>query len=197
MMGKKDAAKSTINTILGKGSDFQGDFTAEGSARIDGNVNGSVKVTGSLIVGSTGIIHGDVEAGSAIIGGEVLGNIAAADKAELTATAKVIGDVATKVIVIDEHAVFQGRCDMNQEGIERKKPAMVRAKAARAGRKSAKAALEEALKEVEEEEKREAMEGGQPDAVAAISGNLESGTIIAGNAAETEGTTEGSDKAEA
>ena len=65
----------------------------------------------------------------------------------------MLGDITTSVIVIDEHAVFQGKCDMNQDTGAKKSKAGV-TKAVRAGRKSAKAALAEALKEVQEEEMR-------------------------------------------
>ena len=124
MLGKKNA-DTKMSTLIGAGAELTGDFTLDGSARIDGK-----------------------------IGGEVTGNITAPEKAELTASAKVLGDIATKVIVIDEHAVFQGKIDMNQTVPDRKGKART-AKAVRAGRKSAKAAIAEALKEVEEEEKRE------------------------------------------
>lgn len=158
MSGKTDVR---INTILGKESEFVGDFVTKGSARIDGSVNGNVKVSGMLIVGVAGFINGSVEAHSTIIGGEVLGNVAVEEKTELTGTARVLGDVITKVIVIDENAVFQGKCNMNQDVPDAKRRKSVVVKAARAGRKSAKAAIQEALKEVEEEERMEAMEQTQ------------------------------------
>lgn len=136
-----------ITTLLGQGSEFLGDVTAQGSIRVDAKVAGNVSATGTLIVGAAGSIDGNIEANAVLIGGEVLGNIVATEKAELTATAKVLGDITTKVIVIDEKAIFQGKCDMNQEMPERR--GKVSAKAVRAGKKSAKAALAEALKEVE------------------------------------------------
>jgi cytoskeletal protein CcmA (bactofilin family) len=96
-----------------------------------------------------------VEAASVTIGGEVLGNVNAPQKAELTSTARVIGDISTSVIVIDEKAIFQGKCDMNQEDAKpRKRPT----KEKRAGRKSARDALREALLEAENEAKAEAEE---------------------------------------
>lgn len=149
MAGKRRS--SVITTILGRGCVVNGDFMAEESVRIDGDVIGNVKVTGALVVGSGGRIHGNVEAREATIGGEVVGNVQAPEKVELTATAKIIGDITTNVIVIDEHAVFHGKCDMNQE-TPRKKNAATR-KAVREGRRSAKAALQEALREVQEESK--------------------------------------------
>ena len=144
-----------INTLIGKGCELTGDFFVQGSARIDGKINGNVKATGTLIVGSTGNISGTVDAKTVVIGGEVLGDVIAPDKTELTATAKVLGDIATKVIVIDENAVFQGKCDMNQTAPDKKTKSKIM-RTTRTGRKTAKAAIAEALKEVEEEANREA-----------------------------------------
>ena len=160
-MGRKKEIQ--IRTLIGRGAELQGDFSAKGSARIDGIVNGNVTVEGHLIVGAGAVIAGNVNAAGALIGGEVIGDVYAPEKAELTATAKVIGDITTAVIVIDERAVFQGNCNMNQAVPDRKTRANA-TKAVRAGRRSAKAAIAEALKEVAEEERREAQkaeEAGQ------------------------------------
>lgn len=149
MTGKKE--DTVITTILGKGCLVSGDFIVQQSARIDGEVQGDVSVAGTLIMGAGARIDGNIEAGVAIIGGDVVGNIQAPDKVELTVTAKVIGDITTNVIVIDENAIFQGRCNMNQDQPRRKNPAVK--KAIKEGRRSAKAALQEALREVQEESK--------------------------------------------
>ena len=143
-----------MNTLIGAGAELSGDFTLDGSARIDGKIGGNVTVTGNLILGAGSVVMGDVQAASVLIGGEVTGDINAPEKAELTASAKVLGDIVTTVIVIDEHAVFQGKIDMNQT-VPDKKGKIKAAKTVKAGRKSAKAAIAEALKEVAEEEKRE------------------------------------------
>ncbi|MGN1148763.1 MAG: polymer-forming cytoskeletal protein [Lachnospiraceae bacterium] len=143
-------AQAKITTIIGKDSVVDGDFQASGSVRLDGTVEGNVKVTGHLVLGATGKVHGNVEALSAMIGGEVTGSIIAPEKTELTSTARVIGDIRTDSIVIDEKAIFQGKCDMNQEEEKgRRRPPREK----RAGKKSARDALREALKEAEEEAK--------------------------------------------
>lgn len=151
----KNKKEIRITTILGAGSEVNGDFSAEGSARIDGKVTGNVTIAGTLIVGVSASISGNLDAESVIIGGKVLGDVTVKEKAELTATAKVFGDITTKAIVIDENAVFQGKCDMNQEATEDR---TANRREVRAAKKSAKAAIAEALREVEEEEKREAEE---------------------------------------
>lgn len=153
MLGKKDT-EIRISTLIGCGARLDGDFYVPGSVRIDGCVDGNVTVDGTLIVGATGAITGNITAEAVIVGGEVLGDVEASRKAELTGTAKVLGDITTDVIVIDENAIFQGKCNMNQTVPDKK----VKAKAVKASKKSAKAALAEALREVQEAEARERQE---------------------------------------
>ena len=90
MLGKKNA-DTKMSTLIGAGAELTGDFTLDGSARIDGKIGGNVTVTGNLILGAGSIVTGDVQAASVLIGGEVTGNITAPEKAELTASAKVLG----------------------------------------------------------------------------------------------------------
>lgn len=140
-------SETVITTIIGKDSVVEGDFRAAGSVRLDGTVEGNVEVTGNLIIGETGKIHGNLEATSVIIGGEITGNVNTSLRTELTSTARLIGDIKTTLIVIDEKAIFQGRCDMNQDDVKAKRRP---ARESRAGKKSAKEAIREALREAEE-----------------------------------------------
>lgn len=148
-MKKKE---TQITTIIGMGAECNGDFLADGSIRIDGTVNGNVTVSEAVIVGASGCINGDINAQSVIIGGEVYGNLNVPEKVELTSTARVIGDITTNGLVIDEKAIFQGRCDMNQDADKRPRP---NGKAVRAMKKSAKSAVVEALREVEAADQNE------------------------------------------
>lgn len=146
MFGKK-VKIAEMTTILGKGTVVNGDFTAASSARVDGIIEGDVKVAGLLIVGESGQIHGNIEAASITVGGEVLGDILAPERCELITTAKVIGDITTKSIVIDEKAIFQGALDMYQDT---KKPAKVKGlkkTPVRTAKRSAKDVLAEAMQE--------------------------------------------------
>ena len=148
MLGKKDVDVK-ISTIIGRGCECFGDFASNGSMRMDGVVNGDLNVNGTIIIGATGLVNGNIFAKAAIIGGQVLGNVEAPEKVELIATAQVFGDVTTGVLVIDEKAIFQGRCNMNKEVPVGKQKGS--GKAVRTGRKTAKAAIVEALKDDEEE----------------------------------------------
>ena len=49
MLGKKNA-DTKMSTLIGAGAELTGDFTLDGSARIDGKIGGNVTVTGNLIL---------------------------------------------------------------------------------------------------------------------------------------------------
>ena len=150
MFGKKEAPIVRINSILGPESKLQGDFTAEGSARVDGTLCGNVKIAGTLIVGSTGRICGNVEAEAVIVGGEVQGNIIAPKMVELTEKARVTGDVTTMDIEIDEEAVLQGKCIVYEETADGKTKLIIPKTVKpsdRAVKRTAKEALEKSFGE--------------------------------------------------
>lgn len=144
MVIKMRKKETQISTIIGAGAECGGDFKAEGSIRVDGTVNGNVIVTEAVIVGATGCINGNIDAKSVIIGGEIYGNLNVPEKVELTSTARVIGDITTNGLVIDEKAIFQGRCDMNQDASKRSRPDR---RALKDAKKEARADMEDVLKE--------------------------------------------------
>lgn len=143
-----------ISTIIGMSAECNGDFTADGAIRIDGTINGNVVVTDTVIVGASGCINGDIHAQKVIIGGEVYGNLDVPEKVELTSTARLIGDITTNGLVIDEKAIFQGSCNMNQDGGRRPK---TNNRAIKEMKKSAKSAITEALRETEDSSENEGM----------------------------------------
>ena len=138
-----------IGSLLGPGTVVDGHFKTNGSARIDGEVKGNVEVESTLIIGETGKVDGDVMALSVTIGGEVLGDVDAQDRVELMEGAKVLGDITTKVLVIDENAIFQGKCNMYQDVPNKKNK---NKKPIGANKKSAKAAVFAAIAELKEKE---------------------------------------------
>lgn len=134
-----------ITTLIGQGSVCDGGLSTTGSTRIDGQINGNVTVKGTLILGASGIINGNVKADAVNIGGEVNGNIKAPKKAEITSTAKVIGDIVTDIIIIDENAVFQGNITMTRDVNGKRDKGLDYMKNVRKGRKEAQLIADEAM----------------------------------------------------
>ena len=57
-------------------------------------------------------MHATVRGVTIVVRGEVVGNVTATARVELKAGARVTGDIVAPVIVVEEGAVFDGRCRM-------------------------------------------------------------------------------------
>ena len=108
-----ESALEQVGTIIGPGAVIDGPLTTKDSTRIDGTVKGNVTISGALIVGQEARIDGTVSAMNVYVAGTINGNITSPQgKVEISDTGKVFGDVTCKGIIIDENAVFQGKCEM-------------------------------------------------------------------------------------
>ena len=65
-----------------------------------------------MVIGSTGVINGDIVAESVSVGGKVLGNVKAGDTFELQASGRIEGDVTAPRVIIAEGAFFKGNVEM-------------------------------------------------------------------------------------
>jgi cytoskeletal protein CcmA (bactofilin family) len=149
-----DPALEQVGTIIGPGAVIDGPLTTKDSTRIDGTVKGNVTISGALIVGQEGKIVGTVSAMNAYVAGEINGNVSTPQgKIEISDTGKVYGDVACKGIIIDENAVFQGKCEMT--GIEKSSADIAKERAAV---EKANAEREESKEESKEDSKEESKE---------------------------------------
>jgi cytoskeletal protein CcmA (bactofilin family) len=107
-----------INTLLGRGSEFEGKLTFEGTVRIDGTLRGEVFSDDVLIVGEGARVEAEVDVGEIIIQGTVHGNIRAKRSIEILTPGRVKGDLTTPSLQIDKGVIFEGRCFM--EGVAEK-----------------------------------------------------------------------------
>lgn len=107
---------SMINTIIGNNSKIEGILTASESTRIDGLLEGKIVSESSVIVGESGTVSGDITAVEILVAGTVYGNLIAKERIEMTSTGRVLGDLVTKTLVIDEGASFKGNCTMDFAG---------------------------------------------------------------------------------
>lgn len=87
------------------------EITFEGILRINGYAAGVIRSNeGSLIVDADGEVDADISVHDATIYGCVRGDIHARRKVELSASARVVGDIETVALSIEPGAVFEGRC---------------------------------------------------------------------------------------
>jgi cytoskeletal protein CcmA (bactofilin family) len=101
---------SSLNSIIGEGTKFKGEFDIEGLLRIDGDFSGTIRSKGKILVGLNGRAQCDIYAETIIIGGIVRGNILATGKIIILSTGMVLGNISTPCLVIEEGVIFNGQC---------------------------------------------------------------------------------------
>ena len=80
--------------------------------QINGRFEGALQTRGSLIIGERAQVQASVEGEAITVAGRLQGDIKASQRLELRATARIIGNITTPTLVVQEGAVIQGQCDM-------------------------------------------------------------------------------------
>jgi cytoskeletal protein CcmA (bactofilin family) len=99
-------------SLVGPKTVIEGVIRTEGSIRIDGRLVGDVIAKSSAAVGLTGSVEGNVTARNISVAGKVSGTVTAAEKLVLEAKSVMRGDIRASRLVVDEGAMFDGKCAM-------------------------------------------------------------------------------------
>ncbi|MCA9755723.1 MAG: polymer-forming cytoskeletal protein [Candidatus Eisenbacteria bacterium] len=131
MFGKSsDVAPRTMSpggdrsgqSILQEGVVVRGDLEAKGDVRLDGRLEGKVRVSDRLTVGSSGHVVAEIEAKDVVVMGKVEGSITATDRIELKKGAHVEGDLQAPVLIVEEGVFFDGHSRMGAASKQTRKP---------------------------------------------------------------------------
>jgi len=113
--GSGSPEQSEITAFLGKGTEFKGVLSYEGTIRIDGKVEGEIISKDTLIAGDGAYLQGDISVGILITSGKIVGNITASQKVHLVAPGNIQGSIKTPKLIIEEGVTFDGKCEMAAE----------------------------------------------------------------------------------
>jgi cytoskeletal protein CcmA (bactofilin family) len=102
-----------VTTLLGKGSEFEGKLSFEGTVRVDGKLTGEVFTDDVLIVGEGAEVNAEVTVGAIVVQGIVRGNITAKRSVEIHSPGKVKGNINTPSLFIEKGVFFDGHCQMD------------------------------------------------------------------------------------
>lgn len=105
-----------VNAFVGKGVEFKGVISYNGTVRIDGHMEGEIHTEGTLLVGEEAIITATVSAGTIICKGKITGDIQAKEKVKLRTPAILNGSVTTPTLSMEEGVLFNGSCEMSRPG---------------------------------------------------------------------------------
>lgn len=103
-----------LTTIVAAGTEINGKINSNGDIRIDGTLVGDIKTTGKVLVGSNGMVQGDIHAQQADIMGKVSGNLHIAELLSLKANSEIKGNIYTGQLLVDPSASFNGECHMGK-----------------------------------------------------------------------------------
>lgn len=107
---------AALTAFLGKGTRITGSLVFEGPCRIEGHVEGEVSAKDTLTVGETAVVNARLHGSMIVVHGTVTGDVVADTRLEIRAPGKIIGDVTTPSLVINEGAILEGRCSMRSGG---------------------------------------------------------------------------------
>lgn len=119
MAQHQDPMNSAAETVVGPSVKIQGDLNSEGNIRIEGTVTGKVRTSQSVAIGESAQLTADLQAGNAIIAGEVQGNLKVSGTLILQGTARINGDIACAVLRVEDGAQFTGKCTMQSTAKEK------------------------------------------------------------------------------
>ena len=109
----------TINIEAGMQGNLK--FTGPVNLRLNGDFEGDLEARGVLIIGEKANVKAKTVKGDSItISGRVEGDIICSKRLELSASARVIGNVETPILVMAEGALLKGDCQMPTETVESK-----------------------------------------------------------------------------
>jgi cytoskeletal protein CcmA (bactofilin family) len=130
---QSERPQGEITTLLGRGSEFEGKLTFEGTVRIDGKLSGEIFSEDVLVVGEGANVSAEIDVGVIIVEGNVNGNIKAKRAVELHAPARVRGNIETPSLYIDKGVTFEGFSKMENIG-PAERPRTLESLAAAAGK---------------------------------------------------------------
>jgi cytoskeletal protein CcmA (bactofilin family) len=106
---------ATGSAALGKNVTVKGQIFAREDLTIDGEVEGTVEChEHRLTIGPNARVQAGLKAREIIIQGSIQGNVDATDKIDIKKEAKLVGDIKTSRIVIEDGAYFKGSIDISK-----------------------------------------------------------------------------------
>ncbi len=114
------------SATIGKAVKIVGQIYSKEELYVDGDLEGTLEaLEHKLTVGPNGTVHASVKAREVVVLGSIQGNVEAAEKIEIRKDAKLVGDIRTARIIIEDGAYFKGSIDIVKDAKNAPKPQAV------------------------------------------------------------------------
>jgi cytoskeletal protein CcmA (bactofilin family) len=108
-----DARGGGSSATIGKAVKIVGQIYSKEDLFVDGDLEGTVEaLEHRLTIGPNGSVHAGIKAREVVALGTIQGNVEATEKIEIRKDAKLVGDIKTARIIIEDGAYFKGSIDI-------------------------------------------------------------------------------------
>ena len=105
-------------TLISSGTTLKGDISSNNDLRIDGTIIGNVSSSAKIVIGTNGVVEGDISGNQADIVGKVSGNIRTKELLQLRGESVVTGNLYAGKLQVEPSATFNGQCHMGGNVVE-------------------------------------------------------------------------------
>ena len=108
----------TGTTLISAGTTIKGDLSSNSDLRIDGTVIGNINSNAKIVIGSSGVVEGDIFGNNADIVGKISGTIKVKELLQLRGECVVNGNIYAGKLQVEPSATFNGQCHMGANVVD-------------------------------------------------------------------------------
>lgn len=105
-----------VQSMITADVEIKGSIKSAGTVYLDGKLDGDLTCVGDAVIGKNATVKGTISADSVTVEGTVNGSISVKDKIEMKATAKIMGDIKSRRLSVEDGVTFVGKSDVNPAG---------------------------------------------------------------------------------
>lgn len=105
-------------TLISSGTTLKGDMSSNSDLRIDGNIIGNINCSAKIVIGSSGVVEGDIFGNNADVIGKISGNIRVKELLQLREDCVVNGNIYAGKLQVEPTATFNGQCHMGANVVD-------------------------------------------------------------------------------
>ena len=105
-------------TLISSGTTIKGDISSNSDLRIDGTIIGNINSNAKIVIGSSGVVEGDIHGNNADIVGKTSGTIKVKELLQLRGECVVNGNIYAGKLQVEPTATFNGQCHMGANVVD-------------------------------------------------------------------------------
>src|SRR5215475_12820710 len=106
-------SNGSSKNMLSSDVEIKGNLKFSGELTFEGKIDGEIQTEGTLNLGDSASVNGNISAQTVIVRGKVNGNIVAKEKIEIKTKAELFGDIRASKLSVEEGVTFVGKAEVN------------------------------------------------------------------------------------